>query len=53
MEQRISSNEIAQRVASGVARIRGNSVALLAQIHEEEKEKFAALRSVQDWCAEV
>lgn len=41
--QRISSNEIRERVASGVAVVRGNSLALLATIHEEIKGQLATL----------
>ena len=41
--KRISLNTIRARVESGVACIRGNAVALLAQIHREEKTKLDAI----------
>jgi hypothetical protein len=51
--QRVSTTNILRKVQSGVARMRGNAWALLAQIHEEEKSKFDAIAEANGRLADV
>lgn len=53
MAQRVSTTSVLRRVASGVARIRGDALALLARIHEEEKTKLDAIAEAHMCLARV
>ena len=53
MALRVATSAIIQRVNSGIAKIRGDGAALLAQIHEEDKEKFDAIASAHMCLARV
>ena len=41
--KRVSLNSVRAKAKSGIARLRGNMVALLEQIHREEKTKLDAI----------
>ena len=47
MSQRVSTNLIRTRIASGFYRMRGSAFALMAQIHREIEPKLAKMRDAE------